>query len=124
LRETYEIWCKEGGYEPLGAKRFAGRLRERGVCNLSVRTNDGPRDGWKGVKLSTDTEKMARQAWGTASVVSSDVVVGFPSVDTEHAHANRLNGELQTTSHYSLQGKQEDFVDYLEAVGIKDDAGR
>jgi putative DNA primase/helicase len=65
LRLVYETWCQESGSEPLGARRFAARLRERGVTDACVRTQDGPRDGWEGVRFSTDAERVAALSWGT-----------------------------------------------------------
>lgn len=64
LRAVYETWCEESGSEPLGARRFAARMRERGATDGCVRTSDGPRDGWVGVRFSTDAERTAALSWG------------------------------------------------------------
>jgi putative DNA primase/helicase len=60
LRETYETWCKENGADALGAKRFAGRLRERGVVDGKVRQGAQVLDGWRGVRLATDSERSRK----------------------------------------------------------------
>ncbi len=78
LREGYETFCKENGAQPLGAKRFAGRLRERGVTDCTVRRGFAVVDGWKGVRLATEAERVASTTWtgvkgvGTSSGVSAD----------------------------------------------------
>lgn len=63
LRETYEAFCAEAGVEPLGGKRFAGRLRERGVRGTAVRKGMSVVNGWCGVRLMTDAERAAAAAW-------------------------------------------------------------
>jgi putative DNA primase/helicase len=54
LRERYEEWCKDAGHMPLGARKVAQRLREKGVTGIPVR--DGARvvDGWQGCRMRTD----------------------------------------------------------------------
>ena len=62
LRVAYEEFCKDNGIEALGARRFAGRLRERGVTETSVRTKTppfSPCDAWRGVRLMTTAEALA-----------------------------------------------------------------
>jgi len=55
LRTRYEEWCEESGHLPLGARKVAQRLRERGVLNGKIREGSlTPRDGWKGCRLRTD----------------------------------------------------------------------
>ena len=56
LRKDYETWCEEQGYMPLGARRFAQRLRENGVDEVSVRTGTGVANGWRGCRLRTALE--------------------------------------------------------------------
>lgn len=54
LRQAYEGWCAETGNTPIGARRFADGLKERGVVNGgSTRPVPGaaPVDAWKGVRL-------------------------------------------------------------------------
>ncbi len=65
LRTTYEEWCKESGYEPMGARRLAARLREHGVQPGNVREGMNTLDGWRGVELSTAEERAAR-VWGVS----------------------------------------------------------
>jgi P4 family phage/plasmid primase-like protien len=63
LRERYELFCRENGCEPLGAKRFAARLRAKGVTETSVRvagcglSMSRVVDGWRGVTLKSDDER-------------------------------------------------------------------
>ena len=64
LREAYATFCAENGAEPLGAKRFAARLRERGVTEASVRAADRVVDGWRHVRMATDVERATASAWG------------------------------------------------------------
>jgi len=56
LRKDYEAWCEEQGYQPLGARRFAQRLRECGVADASVRVGVQVKDGWRGCRLKTALE--------------------------------------------------------------------
>ncbi len=59
LRERYETWCKESGHLPLGARKVAQRLRERGVVDGKVRDGMRVRDGWAGVRLKGDFDLLA-----------------------------------------------------------------
>lgn len=59
FREAYEEWCKEQGYEPLGARRMAEVLRRHGVIEGNVRAGLWP-DGrdkwttaWKGIRIGS-----------------------------------------------------------------------
>ncbi len=76
LRELYERYCKDNGVEPLGARRFAGSLRERGATD-TTKLHDveaipyGPNareggkrvvDAWRGVRVLSDKEKMHETA--------------------------------------------------------------
>lgn len=56
LRKDYETWCEEQGYQPLGARRFAQRLRDSGVTEVSVRVGMGVANGWRGCRLRASTE--------------------------------------------------------------------
>jgi putative DNA primase/helicase len=60
LRERYERWCSEAGYEPVGARRLAGRLRESAVVEIEMRENGAHRRGWRGLRLLTPTELYLR----------------------------------------------------------------
>ncbi|HRG95636.1 MAG TPA: phage/plasmid primase, P4 family [Polyangiaceae bacterium] len=62
LREAYELWARENGAEPLGAKRFAEGLRIRGVTDSKVRVFGKPVDAWQGVRFRTDDERMGEAA--------------------------------------------------------------
>jgi putative DNA primase/helicase len=64
LRDAYAAFCEENGAEPLGAKRFAARLREQGVTEASVRAGTRVVDGWRGVRLATDVERTRESLWG------------------------------------------------------------
>jgi phage/plasmid-associated DNA primase len=60
LRAEYEAWCRDNGAEPLGARRVADSLRERGVVDGgNVRSVDEPHplDAWRGVRLRTYAER-------------------------------------------------------------------
>ena len=60
IREAYETYCKENGAEPLGAKRFAEGLRRHSVLDGVVKYMGKVMDGWKGVRLATDSERDRR----------------------------------------------------------------
>lgn len=57
IRTAYELYCKENGAEPLGAKRFADGLRRRGVDAVSVKHLGKVMNGWRGIRLATDIER-------------------------------------------------------------------
>lgn len=76
LRSAYEEWCRENGYEPVGARRLGARLREHGVTPGNVREGMNTLDGWRGVELSTAEERAAR-VWGVAGV-AEEVAVPAP----------------------------------------------
>jgi putative DNA primase/helicase len=56
LRERYESWCKDGGYEPFGGRRFNERVRAWGGRELMVREGDRIAKGWAGLRLRTTLE--------------------------------------------------------------------
>ncbi len=58
LRERYESWCKDQGFEMLGGKRFNDRLREMGGVKCTVREGSMVRDGWRGLRIKTELEMM------------------------------------------------------------------
>lgn len=66
LRERYEEYARENGAEPLGAKRFAEGLRVREVTPAKVREGTRVHDGWRGVRLKTDLERV-QESEGEAS---------------------------------------------------------
>jgi putative DNA primase/helicase len=116
LRERYEAFCKECGEQPFGAKRFAGRLRERGVAERKVRTGSGSRDGWAGVRLATDAEQATVQAWGSRGDV---VTCGEGERDSGvNTPLDLTNRELVATGHHVTTDDQSDFADYLAREGI------
>lgn len=59
LRNCYEKWCEELGQKPVGPKRLARRLKERGVRDGSVRVGGRVKNGWAGVRLKYDYEVAA-----------------------------------------------------------------
>ncbi len=65
FRAGYERWAEERGEHAIGAKRLAVALRDRNVRGGKVRTANGPRDGWLGVRLrderDADAEDERRQ---------------------------------------------------------------
>jgi len=63
LRTAYEEYARENGLSPVGAKRFAKRLRDKGVTETTVRTGGKSSDGWRGVRLLTDLERVAAGRW-------------------------------------------------------------
>lgn len=63
LREKYIEWCDELGHEhPVGPRKLAERLRERGVRSTRVRTAVGVRDGWAGVDIRHDLPPLYPEA--------------------------------------------------------------
>lgn len=56
FREAYERWCKDQGYEPLGARRMAEALRRRGIIETSARVPTTYGSGnvvtaWRGLRF-------------------------------------------------------------------------
>jgi putative DNA primase/helicase len=90
LRQEYEKYCEEIGIQPLAARRFAGRLRERGVSETTTRvgwpTLDNPRatkvvDAWRGVRQRTDAEReeaMQLAAPPTSATPASAPIASAP----------------------------------------------
>lgn len=56
IRKAYETWCEEQGYQPIGAKRFAQRLRESGVREGSKRVGSTVVNAWRGCRLRHGNE--------------------------------------------------------------------
>ncbi len=68
LREKYEEWCKEAGYQPHGAKRFSARVKEvPGVRRVTVREAGTVRDGWAGIRLRSTFELTTSSDGGGGS---------------------------------------------------------
>src|SRR5699024_5216131 len=74
LRRAYENWAEGVGMKPLGNRRFTDAIRKRALAVLPTgsKTKDTittMRDGgqveraWRGVRLATSTECVARQNW-------------------------------------------------------------
>jgi putative DNA primase/helicase len=70
LRERYERWCAESGHEPVGARKFAARLRERSVVDCTVRKGMGRGDGWRNIRLLRDDDLWAGDEPDTAEPLS------------------------------------------------------
>ncbi len=117
LRSVYETYCEENGITPVGAKRFAAKLRTNGVTSTSVRLPSGkPADGWRGVRLLTDSERVAAGTWGCTGVLTS-------SGRSEHQAYTRDsfvegNPDLTTTGQYSVRSDDDRhaFSDLLEGA--------
>ena len=79
LRKAYTEWCEEHGYSPLGARRFASNLRDHvrdnnfnpADADTTVREEHRVLDGWKFVRLLTDSELASCERWGGRYVVHS-----------------------------------------------------
>jgi putative DNA primase/helicase len=125
LRELYTVWCLESGAEPLGAKRFTARLRERKVRETSVRVGVKVIDGWRGVRLATEAERVAAAAW--AETCRDVGTVGTSSIiDPPCARPHDpVNPDPDSTSHYvptEVAGgdadENETFSGWLAAKGV------
>ena len=118
LRCVYETYCDENGLTPVGAKKFAAKLRANGVTATSVRLPNGkPADGWRGVRLLTEAERAAAGAWAGTDVVTSSERSPHPLYTGNSAL--EINRDQLTTSHYSLR-PNEDGEPYYDPA---DDAG-
>jgi putative DNA primase/helicase len=127
LRETYGRACQEAGTEPLGAKRFAARLRERGVTETTVRGEPRLVNGtlmrpvvhaWRGVRFATDEERACRTDESCSHVATcSDQ---SPASSQTPAHGS-TNPEPPATSGYSDTNsidEQDTFAAYVNREGI------
>lgn len=101
LRESYENFCKENGCEPFGAKRFAGRLRERAVTEGSLRMGDRVLHAWVGVRLATEAEKAIATAWGV-----TQTPVAVSKSDTEN-----VGNQVATSGYVATEPVQESLGD-------------
>ncbi len=119
LREAYETHCADNGAEPFGAKRFAGRLREHGVKETTVRLGDRVVDGWKGARLATETERLTAAAWGSRArrdIGTCSEQIPYQPFDRARVGANR---EVTTTSHYVPTSDQRgEFQRDLDELGV------
>jgi putative DNA primase/helicase len=119
LREKYESFCKDNGSEPFGAKRFAGRLRERGVAEAKVRQGGHFLDAWRGVRLMSEAEHAAAMAWGGSggegtcgARIPVSRVEGVTSAQTKN-HSPHV-----PTAPTSPQDEPDSFSAYLKSEGI------
>lgn len=113
LRESYESFCKENGAEPLRAKRFAGRLREKGVTETSVRKGSSAVHGWRGVRLATDAERTAASAWDGQRI---HVATCRPQNQYSGVNPPREapNPETVSTAGYVDTADQETFAGWVD----------
>lgn len=116
LREAYEAFCTENGAEPLGARRFAARLREHQVGETSVRVGAKVVNGWRGVRLATDAERAASVAWRCRYVGTCSDEIGYQHQTHAHDRANRDPG---TTSTYVPTSEPGPFQRDLSELGIE-----
>lgn len=59
IRKIYEEWCAEVGIKrPLEARSFAAKLKARGVTDANVKVDGKVKDGWRGIRLKTETERL------------------------------------------------------------------
>ncbi|HEY6459383.1 MAG TPA: phage/plasmid primase, P4 family, partial [Polyangiaceae bacterium] len=105
LRDRYLAWSAERDEKPASGKAFAEAVRRRGVIERSVRTDDGPREGWHGVRLATDAERTEAEMRRSAVAGSS----GPNPVDRDTRARETLNRESGATGHYGTTG--DDFGD-------------
>jgi len=115
LRAVYEAYCEENGLTPVGAKKFAAKLRANGVTGTSVRLPSGkPADGWRGIRLLTDAERAAAGAWSRTDVVTSNGQLQHQPYTGNSAVG--INRDLPTTGHYSVQ-PDDDGEPYYDPNG-------
>jgi phage/plasmid-associated DNA primase len=115
LCEVYGAFCEENGAEPFGANCFACRLRERGVSETSVRRGSSVVDGWKGVRLATEAERVAALAWTRRDVGTCREESSYPA---PRARTEEVMPESPPTSRYDPTGDEETFGEYLQREGI------
>jgi putative DNA primase/helicase len=63
LYGMYVDWCGIKNDTPLSARKFANRLRDRGLSNKSVRVGEKVMHGWAAVRPASAEEKAAKR-WG------------------------------------------------------------
>jgi putative DNA primase/helicase len=113
LREAYEAFCLENGdRHPLGAKKFAEKLRAKGVGEAGVRDGVRVLDGWKGVRLRREHEGAPVGVLGCKSQ---------NRVESLYAPARSPQHVNDPTSHYDPTDgdeDQENFGTWLASEGI------
>jgi putative DNA primase/helicase len=70
LREKYEEACKEDGAHPVGPKKLAQRIQERGCRSCQVREGTRVKDGWAGLRLKSDYERQCESEPDSGNEVS------------------------------------------------------
>lgn len=96
IRERYVEYCKDVGSEPLGAKRFAEGLRRHGVLDGVVKYGGKVMDGWRGVRLATDSERDQRAA-SEESVHSRESGTGV-----HNTHSNIHDSDYQDSDYGTI----------------------
>ncbi len=127
LRKRYEAYCDENGAHPVGAHKFASRLRRRIAKDAGyegadqetkVRVDGVPNDAWRGVRLKTDEERGKTPTNG----VGSSEIVGASSRIAEYVSSeigdDGGNPHYQVTTHYKPEDAQNSFGDYLDREGV------
>ncbi len=115
IRNRYVKWSEERDEKPMGAKSFAEALRRRGALDRQVRTTDGVRDGWAGVRLATEAERAARATWARRDVVTSS---DQNPVNPPTEPSGPVNGKQPPTPHYIPTDDEPGiFDDLLEGGG-------
>ena len=56
LRDAYRRWCEENDQRAWSNRAFVKALKERGFEETRIRTDKGPRRGWKGLRLLEEWE--------------------------------------------------------------------
>jgi putative DNA primase/helicase len=127
LREAYETFCRESGCEPFGAKRFAGRLRERGVGETNVRRGMKFADGWRGARLMTDAERAAAATWSGRGDVgrSGDRKPHSGCIESRGAQTGNCSPQVPTSPQPTDEVTDSDssFAGWLQTQGIAPPGG-
>lgn len=110
LRQSYEEYCKENGAEPVKARRFAEALRRREVESCSVRHNGKVMNGWKGVRMATETERESRD-------------VGSRHFEGTYSHMNRHYARAPAQEHHRETGTDEVPTTYASEGGPGEGGG-
>lgn len=113
LRERYTRWIEDRDEKPVSPKTLAEALERRGVSSRKIRTEKGPRDGWKGVRLTTESERAC-----------SDVAGGSEQIPYQRdlSVSRGINPDLPTTGNYTATSHQPDFADHLERQSIEEES--
>jgi putative DNA primase/helicase len=129
LREAYETHCRESGCEPLGAKRFASRLRERGVTEANVRQGVKFANGWKGVRLMSDAERAAAVTWSARGHVGTcghqdPVSESRESLTGQTGNQYPLATHVPATPDEPEGDGESSFAGWLQTQGIAPTGGK